>query len=529
MPRSLLATAVLCALSACIEAPDDLPRASDGGPDLFALEVLDHAGRPHHPDRIPRAVRLQLHTARALDADNEPVMLLHGTLDEALRDDLTRAPLLAAHRPRVWPSVLTFSEDAVTISPLQPLCAGCVYTLVVAGYARFTQGGYVSEEREVTAFELHVSGDVRAGASVTASLPADGASGVPTNLRFVALLLDGVVQGFEDGLWLQAPDDTAVAADVDSVPCAELDEASVMCLVLRPHHALQPLARYGLRTSRALRDGQGTPLAALDASFTTADVADARAPTLDLPTCALDETPLPVGCAVVDDTSASLRVTSSDLARVVLATDSERHAHMAKRGEVQLSILDLRPGQRIVGALEAFDLANHRATTLFSITTERDLPKVSITEVRADPRGPEPAQEFVEVTSYDSVPIALSGFTLSDAPDEPGQVLVTDAVLYPGARVLLVSDAFDPDHPLDTPVPAGTALVRVGKSLASAGLTNAGEPLFLRDPHGRRVSAAPASKAPRAGACLQRVSDDMRSGDPSAFGYDAGGGCTPGQ
>ncbi len=99
----------------------------------------------------------------------------------------------------------------------------------------------------------------------------------------------------------------------------------------------------------------------------------------------------------------------------------------------------------------------------------------------------------------------------------------------PGGRALLVADGFDPSAPDDTPVPPGTVLVRMGTSLGSGGLSNAGEPLFLRDPEGHRVSAAPATPPPRAGVCRVRQVDDPRTGAPGSFGYDAEGGCTPGR
>jgi hypothetical protein len=74
---------------------------------------------------------------------------------------------------------------------------------------------------------------------------------------------------------------------------------------------------------------------------------------------------------------------------------------------------------------------------------------------------------------------------------------------------------------LDRAPPAATLLVPVGTSLTRSGLANAGEPLYLRDPHDRRISAAPRSVAAgqvaRAGRCLQRVSADPRTADPAAF------------
>ncbi|MBW2464185.1 MAG: hypothetical protein JRH11_21230, partial [Deltaproteobacteria bacterium] len=80
----------------------------------------------------------------------------------------------------------------------------------------------------------------------------------------------------------------------------------------------------------------------------------------------------------------------------------------------------------------------------------------------------------------------------------------------------------------DTPVPAGVPLARLGTSLASGGLSNAGEPLFLRDAEGHRVSAAPKTTT-GAGQCLVRrsgASRDGRRGDVDAFVV---GPCTPGR
>lgn len=509
-------------------AKADSRAASVDGGVPFGFEIVDHAGRSQTRDAAPRAARFFLRTVRALDADSGPVMLLQGELDEALEDDLTRAPLLAAHATRVVPSTIDIADDLVSVTPMKPLCAGCTFTLAVAGFARFEDGGYVSEDRTPTGFTFRVSSDTRAGASVIASLPASGASGVPLNLRFAALVLDGNVRGFDEGVWLEAEDRTSVPVAVSTVPCAELDARGATCIELVPLQPLRPLARYSLRTGAALRDAHGTVLEAYVASFSTGDTADARRPAPQLLACAADEVPLPIGCATIDDTHFELHIAGDDIARVVLDTGNH-DARLATRGDIHLQQGGLQPGERVTGTLTAFDLANNSTRTSFALTTESDLPKLSITEVRPDPRGPEPDQEIVELWNYGDTSIALAGFVLTDAVDEPGEPLVTSTVLYPGARALLVADGFDPDNPLDGPIPPGALLVRVGKALGKSGLTNAGEPLFLRDPAGRRVSAAPATKSPRAGACLQRISTDMRSGAASSFSYDSDADCTPGE
>jgi hypothetical protein len=125
-------------------------------------------------------------------------------------------------------------------------------------------------------------------------------------------------------------------------------------------------------------------------------------------------------------------------------------------------------------------------------------------------------------------PIDLDGFSISDDAFDEGEPIERSAVVHPGARVLLVPDGFDPEEARDDPVPPGAAIVRTGTSLAGSGLSNSGEPLFLRDPAGRRVSAAPAVPRPRAGVCLVRVSEDVRDGSAGSFDYDGEGRCTPG-
>lgn len=178
--------------------------------------------------------------------------------------------------------------------------------------------------------------------------------------------------------------------------------------------------------------------------------------------------------------------------------------------------------------VRALDAAGNETLATTTLTTEDELAPLSLTEVLADPLGPEPAQEWIELASFGAEPVALRGFTLADGADG-ATAIDSDAIVYPGARVLLVPDAFDPQSALDATIPEGTTLVRVGKALGRSGLANAGEAVYLRDERGRRVSAAPATPRPRAGACLVRVADDPRTSEAGSFGYDANGTCTPGR
>nr|MDQ3034502.1 lamin tail domain-containing protein [Myxococcota bacterium] len=206
---------------------------------------------------------------------------------------------------------------------------------------------------------------------------------------------------------------------------------------------------------------------------------------------------------------------------------------IAPRGEATLELGSLAASAIVPATLTAIDAAGRSRVLELALSTTEPLPLVAITEVRADPYGAEPRQEYVELENRGLDAVDLLGFSLADSPTAAGDVIASSHRLAPGARALLVAEAFDPDDrgdgDRDAPVPPGVALIRVDRSLASGGLSNAGEPLFLRDPGGRRISAAPAEPPPRPGVCTVRTSDDARTGARGSFDYDAASGCTPGR
>jgi hypothetical protein len=119
------------------------------------------------------------------------------------------------------------------------------------------------------------------------------------------------------------------------------------------------------------------------------------------------------------------------------------------------------------------------------------------------------------------------GFSLDDRSDALGEPFANPIVVQPQTRVLLVANDFSGNDARDVAPPPGATLLRVGHSLATSGLNNAGEEIFLRDALGRRVSAAPSTPKPRSGVCAVRVIDDPRDGSEGSFDYDAEGTCTP--
>jgi hypothetical protein len=171
------------------------------------------------------------------------------------------------------------------------------------------------------------------------------------------------------------------------------------------------------------------------------------------------------------------------------------------------------------------DLAGNRTSTALEVAPLRGLSALAIVEVRADPLGPEPSQEYVELLNFGDTPLSIEGFTLSTDMFATGQRIVGAAVLAPGERLLVVAPDFDSAEASDGPLPAGVRLARLDRALA---LRNEGAALVLRDAKGQRLSASPALAGARAGQCIERVGSSFRSGALSAFRATLGGGCTPG-
>jgi hypothetical protein len=65
---------------------------------------------------------------------------------------------------------------------------------------------------------------------------------------------------------------------------------------------------------------------------------------------------------------------------------------------------------------------------------------VLVNEVLADPAGPDPGGEFVELVNAGATPVALSGWRLGDAVDPARHVFRAGEVLPPG-RARVVFDA----------------------------------------------------------------------------------------
>lgn len=512
----------------CVQV--ERPNVSPDAVAAPALRATDWSGEPADAGDLPRRPRLTLLNGAGFAPIADAILLLHGSADPEVRKDLERAPLLAAHRSRVIAVKQVLSPTGATLVPEVALDADTDYTLALAGWAQDARGDRIDDEGMPSLHPLHTAAGADGGARVVASWPADGATGVGTNLDAVVVAFDGTVQDGEHGVWLQGPDALAVAAHVAAGECAAIapEQAYAFCVRVEPAQRLAPNAAYALMVGAAAIDAHGAPVGPWRAQFRSGSGDDPNPPKLVMSACAIDEQPMALGCALIDDASIALHVQADEPVSMRLRAGDMQTTALAPAGDATLELRGLPPDHGIALALTLTDSSGNRSELSAKLRTLPPLATLSIAELRADPLGPEPQQEFVELWNYGARAIDLGGFTLSDKRDAPGQALPS-ARIEPHARVLLVADAFDPSEPRDVAPPPGATLIRVGKSLATSGLSNSGEPLFLRDALGRRVSAAPASPRPRSGVCNVRVSDDMRDGSDGSFDYAAGEGCTPGR
>jgi hypothetical protein len=159
------------------------------------------------------------------------------------------------------------------------------------------------------------------------------------------------------------------------------------------------------------------------------------------------------------------------------------------------------------------DSAGRVTASVLVATTAAPMAHLVLNEVMANPLGPEPQQEWVEIVNDGLVAADLSGYLLGDLA---GETALPAGVLPPGAYALVVNEAFVEDDEIDPEPAPGTLLLRVEK-LGTNGLNNAGEPIKLRDPDGVVISKLPALPKPKAGWSLARLTPKSPDGLASSF------------
>ena len=515
-------------LVGCLPEPNTIPPIRDAEVEASSttieLTVYGTNGDVWPSAAAPRRPRIVLRVPGGAEGDPEPVMLIRGPETAAWLADLERAPILVANRGALVPVTLTRTDDDIVLSPDAPLELGAVYTIAVAGWATHRDGRAL--DAIVTRPLQVASGE--AGARVVATFPPDRSAGAPTTLPHVFVAFDDAITGIEH-VFVEAHDGTRPSVSAREVACEDVGLSAYTCVRLDVPAALAHTTEYAIVVTEDVRDRSGASVGYFASSFTTAS-GPLSETTLSAPSCTLDERAAGDGrfCALVQDDIIRLRSLSNNATYGYLDGDGRRTPFFAPRGEIALARSGLAPDTDHQLALTAYDAAGNAIEVAFALRTEVPLADVIVSEVRHDPSGPEPAQEYVELANGSDVEIALAGFSISDRAETLGDVLPQGARIAPFGRVLLVPDAFDPDHADDVRVPNGVVLVRIGSSIASSGISNGGEALFLRDASARRVAEAPAIASVGEGRCIVRTTPRGRLPGPDDYVVLEALPCTPG-
>lgn len=372
------------------------------------------------------------------------------------------------------------------IRPQRPLAAHARHTLIVGAALRDRSGAALVDAWGVPhAFEREfVTAAVgSAGPEPALLVPQPGEEAVPTNLAALELRVSPPIPWPQPDatLWLEDEHGEGVWL-IDPQPCAGWLPGT--CVRMRPSEALAPGARYrvggGTLVDRLARPA--TPIAITrEAWFESAAGPDLDAPRPEV------VTELRERCVIA-------WVAADEPLEVSLVVDGETRRETLPAGVAALGLAahEHAPGETIAWSLSLRDRADNLAQLegelLAGPSFAAGLPRVAFTEILANPLGPEPDAEFVEIVALaelDTAGLLLSDRTPSElreawlrGDDPPGDPLPA-LVLAAGELALIVGSGFVPGLAGDAAPPGDARLIALDGSLASGGLANAGEPLTL--------------------------------------------------
>jgi hypothetical protein len=308
--------------------------------------------------------------------------------------------------------------------------------------------------------------------------PPSGATSIPTNLATLVVRFTEPVQpaGIAAPFLLRS----ALGGEMGlalggEVPCAEACYQLSLAGELTPSslHTLE-VAPGGLQ----FLDGKPTP-AGTAGGFTTGSASDLFAPRVVAFTAEVA-----AGCVVG-------HLAADEPVRVEIVLGGAEPTVILPAGDFA-STLDfavrLPPvvtGEGAVSARIADRAGNRAESAALPVALPPPVPRLSITEVMANPAGSETTQEFVEIYNAGSEALALGGLQIQD---KTGSDPLPEATLQPGAFALVVAEKYDPAASGDVPPRPDALLLRVPGRIGSDGLSNTGEVVRLLTASGEVIS-----------------------------------------
>jgi hypothetical protein len=298
--------------------------------------------------------------------------------------------------------------------------------------------------------------------------PAAGSNGVPTNLAAVTVRFPAPVTFGADGLRVCDGGAASVPVAVpEAVPC---DGGTCYRAALTASLPAGFACPVGLGDGNTDTSGAALPAGVLGV-FETAAAADITPPVLGDVAVASAGPCLVVSFSTDEPASGTVSIVAAGL-----EVDSPAGVGQTKF-QVAIPLGALPPESSASITVSAVDRAGNAASGApLAFETPAALPPVAITEVLANPKGPEPAQEYVELRNLGDADVALAGLRIEDSKggdDLPAETLAA------GAYALVVASGYDPAEGDDPAPRAGTLLLRVDSRIGADGLSNGGEVVKL--------------------------------------------------
>jgi hypothetical protein len=472
-----LAAAALLALACSTPFPEPSRNPAGGGASLTV--------EPDAPlDAVAPVLRLRLEHDREPADAAEDVLLVAGELSDYHLRRIQKRDLPQTLVARLVPALVWTEERTIVLAPSVPLELGATYSFASPTLGRIGQ----LRVRETSEPWLERIWPPK----------AEGQGS-----ERVVFCSEQPISVAETDAWL---DPGRVEARVSA-----LGTDSPACLLLSPLARPDAGARLVPPSELSGRPCDPAPLEHLAGHTPPPDAI-----------CAADELVFGPGCARVEDDRAVVR-SRAELA-LWIVTGNAFSSIDAVPADRRFVVRGLPPGAATALELSVLDLSGAERRSSLVVTTEPARARIVLSEVMANPLGPEPAQEWVELVNDGLLPVDLAGFTLEDL----GGVAVLPAFeLAPGAYALVVRDDYVLDDGLDVVAAPGTPLLRVPQ-LGKNGLGNTGEPLVLRAPDGAVVSRFPAMK-PKAGVSVARRTPWALDDEPGSFALHAAPGASPGE
>jgi len=301
--------------------------------------------------------------------------------------------------------------------------------------------------------------------------PAAGATGVPLNLAGVVVRFPAAVSWGTGGLVVCSGQGAPVPASAPAdTPCA--DRGGGACYRVDLAGSLPPSTSCAVSIAAGAIDASGAPVVAGTIGvFEDADAPDVTPPVLSGVAVASAGPCLDVSFATNEPATGTIVVQAGGV-----ELDTPAGAGLTSF-DVGIPLGALPPSTAATVTVQASDLAGNRAVSApLAFTTPVALPPVAITEVLANPAGPEPQQEYVELRNLGDADVSLGGLRLQDSKggdDLPAETLAA------GGYALVVTATYDPNEGSDPAPRAGTLLLRVDTRLGADGLSNSGEAVQL--------------------------------------------------